>query len=438
MNITKKIISLLLVLVFISNTNFIFAENGAKCNIENTPPYITDYIKNLRKVVSNVNKFAIKKRKSQEDSSIWESNNKSYFRVYWSLNTLFTWKWNSLDFEYLIWENTKEIPKEAKRDIAILEKEKDSLNKYYENFAKKDLSVIELEKSEICEGIDDWKIICEKYISQKEKAIDVLLKASRSLNSLISEIKDNITDKDFQTTKNYFLLKDEDIEKIKVDYSKKSLEACNKIESADGSKWFFKTIIDAIKKIDLKWKNYNEKTNDWKEAIDILWWDQEGTKYRNNERKLLEQELQNQGIWWDQADTILWNLDAYNTNWTLLWWKQWFLNSIKDQINEFEETLKIEKSRMVKLWWISAKDFESKVWIVRESEKVKIDINSTYSKLKELSLQDDITNDTLANRMIKMHLNLSEAINRLNKTCKVSIKVCNSQKKWEWDCGKCN
>jgi hypothetical protein len=39
--------------------------------------------------------------------------------------------------------------------------------------------------------------------------------------------------------------------------------------------------------------------------------------------------------------------------------------------------------------------------------------------------------------MVKMHLNISEWINIFNKTCEISVKVCNEQVKDKWDCGKC-
>ncbi len=424
---------LLIVLNTMFNTNFAFAS----CSIDNTPEYISKYIKNLRKVVSNTNKASIEKSKQEKESIFGKQNTNSYNKVYWALNSLFSWKWYSLNFEYSIWENTKEIPKEVKRDIKMLEEEKDKLNKYYQSFAKKSLSQIEINKDEVCKWIENQDEICKKHIKNKQKSINVLLKASRWINNLILHIKNNAINKSINWESSYFLLTKWDIELIKNDYSKKNLESCNRKGGENWDKGFFRTIIDSIKKISLLWKESEKNTKNWEEAIDLLWWDKQDSDYREKERSLLQKELAKQGIWWDSSSTIMGNLEAYNENWELLWAKQWFLDSIQEQINEFEKTLEEQREAIAKKWWIKAAEFEKKVWVVKSAQQIKIDINSNYIKLKELSLKDDKANDTLTNRMIKMHLNLSEGINTLTKTCKISVKVCQSQKKGQWDCGKC-
>jgi hypothetical protein len=435
----KKIISLIIVLAISSNTSFVFAEvnSNNKCEIDNTPKYIIEYIKDLRKVVSNISSRSVEKR-IEKQNSFWKTNNRSYDKVYWTLNSLFTWKWYSSNFEYSIWENTNEIPNQAKRDIKILEKEKDNLNKYYQNFAKKDLSQVMLTKGEICEWLDDEK--CGKHFNKERKSIDILLKASRSINSLLFIIKNNATNGNIWQWKNYFLLKDEDIESIKKDYSVESLQACNKLENPEGKDWFFKTAIDAIKKISLTWEKSEGILNQWDEAYKLLLWNTQDEKEKKRERQLLSQELQKQGIGWDWASAILWNLDYYNKNWNRKWLKdqyQSYINLVGDESREFNETIKGLQKQISENKWISAKDFESKLLSIRWTEQVKISINLLYGKLKESSLQDDNINETLINRMVKMHINISEWINTLNKTCKVSVRVCNSQKKGQWDCGKC-
>jgi hypothetical protein len=133
----------------------------------------------------------------------------------------------------------------------------------------------------------------------------------------------------------------------------------------------------------------------------------------------------------------MWNLEAYNNGWGLLWWKKWFSNYLESEISAFEEIIKIERKKPVNKN-LSVKDFSSKIWNIRESEKIKIEINSKYLILKKLALQDDNINKTLINRMIKMHLNISEWINTLHKTCEISVKVCNEQKQWLWYCKKCD
>jgi hypothetical protein len=65
----RKIISLILVLIILSNTSFVFAnKNNSSCSISSTPEYIIEYIKNIRKVISNISKYTREKKKKQEKS----------------------------------------------------------------------------------------------------------------------------------------------------------------------------------------------------------------------------------------------------------------------------------------------------------------------------------------------------------------------------------
>jgi hypothetical protein len=57
---------------------------------------------------------------------------------------------------------------------------------------------------------------------------------------------------------------------------------------------------------------------------------------------------------------------------------------------------------------ISARDFNSKILSTKKTEKIKIEITSKYKLLKESAKKDDNISDTLVNRMVKMHLNISE------------------------------
>jgi hypothetical protein len=43
----------------------VFSDENTKCKIKSTPKYIIEYIKNIRKIISNVNKIAIIKKKDE-------------------------------------------------------------------------------------------------------------------------------------------------------------------------------------------------------------------------------------------------------------------------------------------------------------------------------------------------------------------------------------
>jgi len=181
--------------------------------------------------------------------------------------------------------------------------------------------------------------------------------------------------------------------------------------------------------------------NDWEEAINLISWSNNELTVRKKEREVLARELNKQWIWWDSASTIMWNLEAYNNSWTwkitLLWWKKWFINSIQKQVDDFKETIdyqfKKENKEVIPFNYVSFKKEN-----LKNDEEILNWVNSLYKQLKNLSLEDNNEEDILIDRIINMHLSLSESINTLNKTCKVSIKTCNEQKRWEWDCGQCN
>ena len=61
-----------------------------------------------------------------------------------------------------------------------------------------------------------------------------------------------------------------------------------------------------------------------------------------------------------------------------------------------------------------------------------------YSKLKSTWAQSEINWNNLETRIINIHTNLSDVINTLEKTCKISVEICNSQATWLWSCWDCN
>lgn len=432
------IIFALLVLNISFSTNFAYWEG--QCKINSTPTEIKDYIKDIRKVITNINKYSIQnKKESSIDSAIWEKNSKNISKTYWSINSLFTWKGYELNYEYSIWENTNEIANQLKRDVKILENERQNLIAYYKKFSLKDLSEVKLKKSEICKGIDNLEEVCGKYLQENTASIDALTILTKWINNLIQQIKNNAVSANYIIPEKIFLLSENDIDMIQDSYSNKNLHFCNLSTDDNWNKWSFEVIVDAFKKLSLTWDKGEESWDEWGEAVELLWWSGDDANYKREEKKLLQNELWNQWIWWDWAKTIMWNLDEYNKNWQIIAWEDWFINSLQSQIDEFEESLKLtENSDNFAEKWISSIDFQKKIWKFKDIERNKIEINSEYNRLKKISFKDDTENDILINRIIEMHLNISAWINTLNKTCEISVKICNQQKKWEWNCWKCD
>ena len=417
--------SIILVLI-LSNTNFIYADSWWECKIEETPKYIEEYIENVRKVVANVNSSLSKNNNWSNVSRIDYINS-----IYWNLNSHFSWLWFELDSEYSVQENEQEIPDQIKRDIKILKDENEKLK-------LTNLSSIntQIPYDEICNGVsNDICIFNEHYW---EKSLAILSKLKNSTKKLEKLLQNQATDIDLKDKDGIILFSKENFDSLYVDYSKTSLQNCSKIEDTKWNKWFFWQVIEAINNIGWLAEKSTKAISLWKESISTLWWNSDDIQNKNRQRESLAESLKKQGIGWDWSTAIIQNNETYNSDWTLLSWDFWFLNSIKNQINAFDETIKSQFPDLSSDTHKATKEILNKIWKVRDEEKEILTINSEYLNLKNISLNDDISNDTYINRLINIHLSLSEIINTLNKTCEIALIVCNSQKKWEWDCWSCN
>ena len=418
--------SIIFVLIFF-NINTIFAWEN--CPIENNSSYLNNYLNNVHKVVQNVNNV-VNKNKDKIPKNNWIFWKIQTIRnISWSFNRLFSWRWYETELEYTILEQTKEIPKQLKTDIKILKKEAKSIRLANPNWEN-----IEISLEEICSWIDN----CNFSPYKQYTAITVIEELKRSTNNYIYFIQNQINAFKIKDSKNQNILfvNKKDLEKI---YSKENIKACSFSEDKNWKKWFFATIIERINNISFINDTYKDWAKSWIEAIDLLY--SFNTNQNKIEKQLLAKELQRQWIWWESASAIIWNLEAFNSSWTILWWKAWFFNSMQLQLNDFEEALE-KKFPWYKKWnpqnnIIPTASIEKEITKLKNIKKTEINIFSDYEKLKNLALEENTNNDILLNRMIDMHLSISRMINILNKTCPIAVKVCNDQKRWLWDCGQC-
>ena len=428
----KKIFTSYIVLIMLlSNTNFLYAENSVNCKIQDTPKYMIEYIKTVRLVVSNTNKAVSQKIKADK---IILPKNQYINKIYWAYNTLFSWNSYELGFEYIIWEDELEIPNQLKRDVKLLEKESANIK-----LANIRASWVEIQYESICKWIDEK--ICGFEKDMTYESIEVITKLKKSTSQIQKILENQATDFNLQDKKWIILFSDENFELLKDDYSKQSIQSCNIATDSSWEKWFFWTILESFENISLLTSKNENTKNEWQQAIDLLWWSADTMEYKQVERQVLASELQKQWIWWDSSSAIMSNLDAYNKDWTILGWKYGALNSLKEQVTAFEEAIRIEFPEYESGWvWNtnkSSKIIMDKIWKIKTQEKKILTINYEYSKLKEISFSDDKSDTILIDRMIDIHLSISDMVNTLNKTCEIAVKVCNSQKRWQWDCGQC-
>jgi len=424
----KIIISFIILLMLFNNNNITNAKSS--CTIKKTPEYILLYIKNLKKITSNISVNS--KTKAKKEKNKLSTGRQLYINeIYWSLNSLFSWNQYNLDYDVIVQWNFAEIPSQLKRDLKLLQKEKESIIKLNDQLAKNKQTWTSLTYNDICAWVDPK--ICNIEKEETMTALAALTQVEKSIIYLISKLKNQATTKDINITieNRTFVFPKTDLEKLKKDYSKENLENCSKAVWP-GWLWFFGRIIKSIKKIDLSGKKLLKWIDDWSEAVDILWWSSDEKKQKTENRKKLKEELQKQWLWWDTAKTIIDNRVNFNISWS---WKD-FLNTLSTQVNTFKETVNKEyKEKKTK--YLSVTDFSSKKENLKSTEEIIISINSRYGQLKEMALEKNEDDEILVNKVIKLHLNISESINILKKTCKIALKTCNQQKRWEWDCWTC-
>ena len=68
------------------------------------------------------------------------------------------------------------------------------------------------------------------------------------------------------------------------------------------------------------------------------------------------------------------------------------------------------------------------------SKEIQEKITTLYEKEVPFAAIWDVVTEWLRSKIIKTHFSLDDSINTLEKTIKVSQKVCNSQSTWDWLC----
>ena len=421
-----------------------------------TAPFLSDYIKNNRTVVKNITSAIVKDANKKDDEKIKEQNAaktkfdkqvlniKNKFKDAWQklinewneissiFNEIFNFTWYYSYFKYYVnYPLFNEVPFQVKRDYSQLDKE----NKWLVEFIKKldQKWNTEIVVEDACKWITKWKEKCKNELNWKKtkeiiwklvKNNDLILDLYRT--NVIWEISEIKFD-DLLLVDNNFIL---DIEKY---YSKKAISPCN-----EEKEWFFKQISDAIKNIKLINKKSEDWIQKWKDAYALLIWNKPDEENKIWQKKLKEY-LNNNWIRSDKQWIINSNIEKYNS--------EWFSQNNNFISNSYNSTIKKAK-----------KDFElwkkENIWdtIPKDTKKINIDLlkkvkwnseitREIQAKISELYQSEipfawvwDITAEKLRTNIINSHLNIQDSINTLEKTIKVSQKVCKAQ--WGW--WKCN
>ncbi len=421
----KKIIITFLVLILVFNINY---SHAWSCLIKDSmAPSLSEYIKNTKKALS-----ILSKNKVTTSSKFKDKANEVIWSISSSYNSVFDFDnyFAKIYFEVEL-QKSIEVPRQLKRDLRRLKYLWESIWKDMEDFLKNEKNT---NIENFCDNFTDIKCNVEDNISKKELYFYILknYKLVES-NFIYTVIWDNSKLKELDLVSPDFKL---ELEKY---YNKESWSACNNEE------WEYWEIIS--EKTDNIWKT-NKQAKDWIKKWEeawalIIWKDSKKTKKREIEKKELKKELSRQWVSGDNQTNMLEALDKYNS-------EEWFSENNNFASNSFNN-IKIKVNNKLKV-------FSEKIWDFLEVEEIDDIAIKDLSKAKQNSTNSyDIKKridkiyksqlifawisenktDNLRTRLINMHLEIVQSINILQQSCKKSVKICNQQSTWKWNCGKC-
>jgi hypothetical protein len=437
-NILHKLFFLLIIInIFTLNSFANECEN--QCLIKNWPANVLgEYINNNRKVINNINSKII-----AWSNTNYSSNKKIWLQVY---NSLFNWSEVESWFKYFVANIDWDVPKQISRDLMIIDNQNRALNRLLEkilstwNYSEIIDWESKLKWSDVCNWISDTKCetilnwdlseILKKLIRNNSKIALIL---RRELGFMWVDIW--IWSTDYQSL---FLVPLNFREEIKKNYNKSTSFACSKCIW-----WTADRISKAIEKITLNDQASKEWINQWKKAWDRLLWvtNQNDEIIRENIEinKNLKKEWINTNSWEANLKT---NKNSSNNNLSLE------NNPITNSFRTFTQQY------ITPIWDIAYNSFSKTVssfeniwdsFSIENTKEVKEKLQSDYNINKRIDLliksnealinRQNIDSDKLQSRIIKMHINLSQTINKLEKITPKSEKVCNDQDNWN---GKCS
>lgn len=401
-----------------------YAAEEKICPIESSPDILINYIENLRKVTKNIVKNIDASNKSEKSKFTWEA-----LRIYNTIaSSIWTWDTYFSTFEfYIILPTISEIPSQIMRDNNTIEKEIDKLNNLLSKIVLKWLWDQKIEW--VCNWVSDCKL--------KWSAIEIMSVLIENTTNIWNFYRLSLLDRLKEYEWEFILVPDNFKSEMLKYYNKFTIWDCSRDED-----WFFSRIWTAIKKISDKQNWWFNWIKYWKEWYSLLTWESPLKDYRERERQLLAKELSRQWLSQDNSSIILWNLDRYNKT-----WKPSIENNfITNSINSLKRELRDNYDDFLKAVDDQLKDTNSNrdYYFTEEMLWRSEDISSTldienrvkelYQSESEYASNQDISVEKIIKNIINIHINITQAINILDKTIPISRKVCNKQDVWEWKC----
>lgn len=417
--------------LFSLSTQVWAAEETSSCPIEDTASSLTDYIKNVRKVVTNINKELWS---AEADQSKLNNTWNDISRIF---NEILVWDGYFTDYSYyLIFPMFNNIPQPINRDLQLLENETNWLKKYLKSTVKRGYSSIPLSKDKICSGIEN----CKLWWSASDVLWEILQNHIRITTLYKQIVTEPTVEHDWE-----FILTIQDsvafIDDLESKYGKTTIETCWNSEEE-----FWARMEKSINKITKNFEDWEDGIEKWREAWKLLVWAVNWKTPQDTEIKLLRKELARQWVPANMSAVLEQNLKDFNSDNSYSLDNNFIENSF-DQI--FKAWIKIANAynkATENLFWKDDTAEQNKkaiVWIENlstEEEKIAITgriekrLDIIYNKHNNFAAIDSYATSQVILNIIKMHKNIEDSSEILREAAKFATKNCNSQWKWKWNC----
>jgi len=403
----------------------------SSCPIEDTAESITDYIKNVRKVVTNINKELWSVRPEQSKlNNTWNDISRIF-------NEIINWDGYFTDYSYyLIFPMFNNIPQPISRDLQLLENETNWLKKYLKSTVKRGYSNKKL--NNICtKDIKNCDLNWKNAVSALEDIIQNHIRITILYKQIVTE---PTVEHDWN-----FILTNQDskafIDDLEANYWKTTIETCGNSEDE-----FWARMQESIDKITKNFEEWNDGIEKWREAWKLLVWAGTAKEKEDKEVELLRKELARQWVPANMAATLEQNLREFN-NPNVSNIDNNFIEGSFDQI--FKAWIKIANAynkATENLFWkydTLAQNKKAVVWIENfstEEEKVALTgriekrLDITYNLHNNFAAIDSYATSKVILNIIKMHKNIEDSSEILRDAAKFATKNCDSQWKWKWNC----
>ncbi|PZM84810.1 hypothetical protein DLH72_02975 [Candidatus Gracilibacteria bacterium] len=419
-------------IIFLISICFFANANANSCLIKNeTSEGLRNYIKDLRKILKNISRQA----KTQNQSDIY-----SYGIRVFNDSFNFDYLFDDIDF-FSFYGKFQEIPKEVERDYKKLKNEDQAIKQIIKMV---DNTRTEISKvKNICAGISGkCNFEDDTYVG------DVLRNISQN-HERIKDVYVKITTGQKNFTKNmdnYYLIDKNFFKDLETHYAKENNIKCSEEEKGG----FWERVKQLTEEVFLNEKYAKDGIKKWKEAwalvnkINTL--PQE--EYEAIEKELLVKELSRQGVSGDNQINMLESLEKYNKEGGFNKNNNFITNTFDSANQRFENKFQELRDEVVKDFLenydkknrekLPIKDISKVQDNSDEIKDVKARIDNLYMKSLNYSSISEYDSDNLRSRLINTHIELSNSINTLIKTCKKAVKICNQQDYGNGDCGDCN